>query len=240
MSNMRRLTFAQSTEKFLSLPDNLSPYTLIMLVGPVKPALLESLSLYSSQYSIPLFYMHSIGFYSHFSVQLPAHFPCVDTHPEPESVEDLRLLKPWPELTNFMQVKTHDIETVSDHEHGHIPYVLLLLYHLDVWKASHDGVPPQNYSEKKQFKSLIEHGARKSGAEGAGENFEEAMNAVNKSINPPQISSGLRAIFEAEECKVPTAEVLNSLFTFQRITDGRADAKLLGYCTCHSRLLFEI
>ena len=151
--------------------------------------------------------MHSIGFYSHFSVQLPAHFPCVDTHPEPESVEDLRLLKPWPELSNFMRVKTRDMDTISDHEHGHIPYLLLLLYYLDIWKESHGGEAPKNYQEKKAFKSLIEKGARRSGTEGAGENFEEAINAVNKSINMPRISSGLQSIFDAKECISPSAEV---------------------------------
>ena len=198
-------------EDFVNRQDVLLLYSLIMVMGPVRSVVLEKLSAHASQHSIPLFYMHSIGFYSHFSVQLPTHFPCVDTHPEPEETEDLRLLKPWPELTNFMRVKTRDMDTISDHEHGHIPYVLLLLYYLEVWKESHDRQPPSSYQDKKSFKTMIEQGARKSSAEGAGENFEEGMKAVNKSLNLPEISSGLRAIFETEECKYPTAEVRGTL-----------------------------
>lgn len=106
-----------------------------------------------------------------------------------------------------MKVKTGDIETISDHEHGHIPYLLLLLYNLDIWKQSHVGQPPANFQEKKLFKAQVEKGARKSSGEGAGENFDEAVKAVNKSLNPPEISSGLREVFEAEECKSPVGSV---------------------------------
>ena len=197
----------QSIEHFVSDAKALTPYTLILLIGPTKSNSLHILSSHCSEFSIPLFYVHSIGFYSQFSVQLPSHFPCVDTHPEPEAVEDLRLLKPWPELTNFMRVKTRDMETISDHEHGHIPYLLLLLYYLEIWKDTHNGKTPENFQEKKAFKAQVETGARKGSGEGAGENFEEAIKAVNKSLNPPEISSGLREVFEAEECKTPTANV---------------------------------
>lgn len=58
-----------------------------------------------------------------------------------------------------MKVKTRDIETIADHEHGHIPYLLLLLYNLDIWKVSHDGNPPANFQEKKLFKAQVEKGA---------------------------------------------------------------------------------
>lgn len=106
-----------------------------------------------------------------------------------------------------MRVKTHDLDTISDHEHGHIPYILLLLYNLEIWKDSHDGKPPSGFQEKKAFKAQVEEGARKSSSEGAGENFAEAVNAVNKSLNPAEISSGLHEVFEAEVCKTPTASV---------------------------------
>ena len=202
----------QTVENFVNDTNHLTPYTLILLIGSARSNIIERLSAYSTARSIPLFYIHSIGFYSHFSVQLPTQFPCVDTHPEPEAVEDLRLLKPWPELTNFMRVKTRDLDTISDHEHGHIPYLLLLLYHLEIWKQSHNDNPPNNFQEKKAFKAQVEKGARMRSAEGAGENFEEAIKAVNKSLNAPEISSGLREVFEAEECKTPAASVCDLPF----------------------------
>lgn len=106
-----------------------------------------------------------------------------------------------------MQVKTRDLGIISDHEHGHIPYLLLLLYNLEIWKKTHDSKPPNGFQEKKAFKAQVEEGARTSSAEGAGENFAEAVKAVNKSLNPPEIASGLREVFEAEECKTPTTSV---------------------------------
>lgn len=156
---------------------------------------------HASKAAIPLFYIHCIGFYSHFSVQLPAQFPIVDTHPDPASTQDLRLLQPWPELQAFQRAKTANLESLSDHDHGHIPYLLLLLHYLEVWKSSHDGKPPANYSEKKDFKALVENGARKNNAEGGEENYDEAAAAVLKSLNPPSISSGLREVFGSPLCK---------------------------------------
>ena len=161
------------------------------------------ISAYASANSIPLFYIHSLGFYSSFSVQLPSHFPIVDTHPDPASTQDLRLLNPWPALLEFTKHKTNQVEKLSDHEHGHVPYLLLLLHYLSKWRASHDGNPPSNYDEKKDFKSLVSSGARTSNAEGGEENFDEATAAVLKSLNPPSISSGLREVFDSAECRSP-------------------------------------
>ena len=133
-------------------------------------------------------------------MQLPPQFPIVDTHPDPASNQDLRLLHPWPSLIAFTLEKTADLDSQSDHDHGHIPYLLLLLHNLDVWKTSHSGQAPANYSEKKEFKALVEAGARRNNAEGGEENFDEASAAVLKSLNPPSISGGLREVFESECC----------------------------------------
>lgn len=134
-------------------------------------------------------------------MQLPAQFPIVDTHPDPASTQDLRLLNPWPELLEFLQKKTGKLSSLSDHDHGHVPYLLILLHFLNVWKASHEGQAPASYSEKKDFKALVESGARTNNAEGGEENFDEATAAVLKSLNPPSISSGLREVFEADDCQ---------------------------------------
>lgn len=134
-------------------------------------------------------------------MQLPAQFPIVDTHPDPTSTQDLRLLNPWPELLTLTREKTADLDLQSDHDHGHVPYLLLLLHYLNIWKASRKGEAPANYSEKKEFKAVVEAAARRNNSEGGEENFDEAAAAVLKSLNPPSISSGLREVFEAEDCK---------------------------------------
>ena len=150
-----------------------------------------------------------MGFYSHFSVQLPAQFPIVDTHPDPASTQDLRLLNTWPELDDFLHEKTDNLDSLSDHDHGHIPYLLLLLYYLKTWRSLHDGEPPSNYAQKKEFKTLVEKGARTNNAEGGEENYDEAAAAVLKSLNPHSVCSGLREVFDSPHCQNLHAQSAN-------------------------------
>lgn len=182
-------------------------YTLILIVSPTGLSSLERIASLAWKQLIPLFYIHSVGFYSQSSLQLPPQFPIVDTHPDPASTQDLRLLDPWLELAHFTRVKTADIENLSDHEHGHIPYLLLLLHYLERWKSTHDGRSPANYKEKTAFRELIRQGIRRDNPEGGEENFDEAVGSVLKSLNPPSISSGLRKIFEVDECVEPESDV---------------------------------
>ena len=183
---------------------------MIILTGPTRQdEVVKRVSKYASEHSIPFVYIHSVGFYSHFSVQLPAEFPIVDTHPDPASTQDLRLLNPWPELTAFMHKKTDDLETLSDHDHGHIPYSLLLLHYLDKWRASHDGKAPEHYKDKTAFRDMVRDGARRDNAEGGEENFDEAVGAVLKSLNPLSISSDLREVLDVAVCQIPKPESAN-------------------------------
>ena len=139
-----------------------------------------------------------MGFYSSFSIQLPPVFPIVDTHPDPTSTQDLRLLNPWPELS---KVVPKDLETLNDHDHGHVPYLLILLHCLEKWKSNHEGKPPENYKEKSAFREMVRNGIRTDNAEGGEENFDEAIAAVLKSLNPPSLNSGVREMFEMDQCK---------------------------------------
>lgn len=108
-----------------------------------------------------------------------------------------------------MKSKTKDLDTLSDHDHGHLPYLLLLLRFLDDWKQSHDGNPPGDYSEKKQFKTFIESKARTNNPEGGEENFDEAAASVLKSLNKPSLPSGLRTIFAELDNKQLDRDVSN-------------------------------
>lgn len=126
---------------------------------------------------------------------MPSEFPIVDTHPDPDSIQDLRLLAPWPELSAEVSA-LGDLSVLSDHDHGHVPYVLLLLHYLEGWKKSHSGKYPDTFKEKTQFRDLVRAGARTSNAEGGEENFDEAAGAVLKTITPPAIGAGCREMFE--------------------------------------------
>ncbi|KAH8728808.1 hypothetical protein GQ44DRAFT_646715 [Phaeosphaeriaceae sp. PMI808] len=189
----------EPVESWLLQPDALKPYTLIIVTAPIRPQLLAHLSEHANTALIPLFYVHSIGFYSHFSVHLPPAYPIVDTHPSPETTQDLRLLQPWPELLQFAQEKTTNMDDMAPGDYGHIPYLALLLYYLEEWKIQNGGKLPDSYKEKTEFRSNVSKAARTNNPEGE-ENFDEAVAAVLKSLNPPQASSAVKEIFATPEC----------------------------------------
>ncbi|KAK3061654.1 hypothetical protein LTS18_005713, partial [Coniosporium uncinatum] len=182
----------EPVESVLSRPDNLKPYSLILASSPIPPELLLIIQQHAEATHTPLFYIHSLGFYSHFSVHIPPDFPVVDTHPDPATLSDLRLLAPWPELTALMRKHTTDLDAMDHETHGHVPYVLLLLFYLEQWKESHNGKPPQNYREKTDFRETVRKGARTNNPEGGEENFDEAVGAVLKNLNMPELGSAVK------------------------------------------------
>ncbi|KAL2222255.1 hypothetical protein M432DRAFT_540833 [Thermoascus aurantiacus ATCC 26904] len=188
--------------ELLKRPDFLPQYKLVMISGPTKRSTLDAVCQAARELGIPVLYTHSVGFYSTFSLQLPAEFPVVETHPDPESTQDLRLLNPWPELA-AAGARISNLDSMDDHQHGHVPYILLLLHYLQKWKAEHDGNVPSNYKEKTEFREMVRAGARTNNAEGGEENFDEAVAAVLKSINPFSLRSTIRDIFEMEQCINP-------------------------------------
>ena len=186
---------------------DLSKYSLILLIGPARHSTARKISGTAWTLDIPVFYVHSIGFYSHFSIQLPRLFPILDTHPDPTSAQDLRLLRPWPELMEHMKTATNSLDEMSDHDHGHVPYVLLLLHYLEEWKEAHEGRMPETYKEKTEFRDMVRAGARTSNSEGGEENFDEAVAAVLKSLNAPSIPSGFADTVVIAESRAPSKEV---------------------------------
>lgn len=88
---------------------------------------------------------------------------------------------------------------MSPDDHGHVPYLALLLHYLEEWKKTHSGEAPQNYKEKTEFRTTVSQAARTNNPEGGEENFDEAVAAVLKSLNPPEVGSSVKEIFTAPE-----------------------------------------
>ncbi|KAA8908849.1 hypothetical protein FN846DRAFT_777021 [Sphaerosporella brunnea] len=181
-----------------------TPFTHIIVVSPFNTDDVLKLSP-----EIPTFLVHSIG--STAMLRISASTRCVvDTHPD--TLIDLRLLNPWEELSAMVAEKTKDLGIaekdggMSDHEHGHVPYVLLLLKFLEDWKAAHGGNPPSTYAEKNAFKDMIRNSMRMDVPGGSEENYEEAIAAVLKNIRAAEISSHTKAVLEDPRCINPTPE----------------------------------
>ncbi|KAF9253615.1 hypothetical protein LCP9604111_1141 [Penicillium roqueforti] len=192
--------YLKRIEELLVDPDFLPQHMLVIISGPMRRSTLVPLTQEAKQLGIPVLYLHSVGFYSTFSVQLPAEFPIVETHPDPESTQDLRLLNPWPELV-AAAANLNNLDTLDDHQHGHVPYILLLLHFLEQWKQSHEGNAPSNYKEKTEFREFVRSQTRTSNPEGGEENFDEAVAAVLKTIAPFSLRSSIREVFDMNQCQ---------------------------------------
>ncbi|KAK2810998.1 hypothetical protein FQN50_002591 [Emmonsiellopsis sp. PD_5] len=190
---------AKTIGELLKEPAFLKSFTIIIITAPMRQTTLKIIADAARELSIPLIYTHSVGFYSSFSLQLPAVFPIVETHPDPDSIQDLRLTNPWPELVQATE-KIENLESLDDHLHGHVPYLLLLLHYLEKWKTTHSGNVPSTYKEKTEFREMVRDAQRTDNPEGGEENYDEAVAAVLKSINPFSLRSNIREIFEMEQC----------------------------------------
>lgn len=137
-------------------------------------------------------------------------FPIVDTHPDPTATTDLRLLKPWPALEAFAKEKTSDLKSLSEHDLGHVPYLLLLLHFIQEWKNTHEGVAPTSYKDKTEFRELV----RKAAPNPDEENFAEAAAAVLKSLNPPKPSSSVLETLNAPEAHTANLTPTSPSFWF--------------------------
>ncbi|KAF2239975.1 hypothetical protein EV356DRAFT_438073 [Viridothelium virens] len=200
---------SEPLETFVAKPNVLQPFTHILITAPIALEILEKISNDARFQSRPVFYVHCVGFYAQLSLQLPDAFPIVDTHPDPEKMTDLRILWPFRELREFAARKTKDLGSMNDHDHGHVPYVLLLLHYLSIWKSQHNGRPPQNYKEKTEFRELVRSGTRRDNPEGGEENFDEAVGAVLKSLNLSEPSSAIKEIFDSAECCINEVQRTN-------------------------------
>ncbi|EAQ87977.1 hypothetical protein CHGG_04596 [Chaetomium globosum CBS 148.51] len=121
----------EDTKTLDSLLNDSPVFTVIMYTHPIRPEQLSRLEAYGQQHKTPLVAIHSAGFYSYFQINLPGAFPIVDTHPDETATTDLRLLNPWPELVAFAEELTKDIDGLDNFEHGHLPYVVILLHYLE-------------------------------------------------------------------------------------------------------------
>ncbi|RKF62917.1 NEDD8-activating enzyme E1 regulatory subunit [Erysiphe neolycopersici] len=169
-------------------------FSFILCTLPVQAEILSFIKNHTNNSKIPLILIHSLGFYSYFRSILPVTIPIVNTHPEAQANTDLRLLNPWKELSEFSQGLTKNIDQLNDHQHGHIPYVALLLHFLAEWKKSH-GSWPDSYSERMEFRKIVAASAR-TNTGGREENFDEAVAAVMRNIKIPTLSAAAQEVFE--------------------------------------------
>ncbi|KAH7173619.1 uncharacterized protein B0J16DRAFT_358744 [Fusarium flagelliforme] len=178
------------------LLSNSPTFTMILYALPLPEDQVQSIQNYAHQHRIPTIAVHSVGYYSYFKSTLPGTFPIVDTHPDETATTDLRLLGPWSELVEFSRGMTENIDGLDNHEHGHLPLVVILLHYLEQWQQTHDGAYPTSYADKTSFRKTVSEAMRTNNPEGGEENFEEAIAAVMKHVVAPSLPNSLQQVFD--------------------------------------------
>ena len=117
-----------------------------------------------------------------------AEVAVIESKPDNVQIDDLRVVTPFPELQNF--ALSFDMSSLDSQEHGHTPYVVILIQLLQKWRAEvrsppiiriniikHAGNIPKTTAEKDEFRQLIKSHARDFYKE---ENFNEAFKSAHK------------------------------------------------------------
>ncbi|MBN3319833.1 ULA1 enzyme, partial [Atractosteus spatula] len=153
---------------------------------------------------VPFLVCRTYGFIGYMRLVVKEH-SVVESHPD-NTLEDLRLDCPFPELKKH--IECHDLDNMDRKDHSHTPWIIVVAKYLENWCSEHNSQPPKNYKEKEAFRELIRQGIRKkeNGSPEDEENFDEAIKNVNTALNATKISSTVEDIFNDEQCKNITSQ----------------------------------
>ncbi|KAI6026547.1 hypothetical protein BKA83DRAFT_676286, partial [Pisolithus microcarpus] len=172
-----------------SNPDWLASFTVVIAHNLDSQILTKLSSLLWEHPSHPtLIVVRSAGFLAEFFIQVYEH-TIIESHSE--TPPPLRIDKPFPALKEH--ALSLDFASMDPTEHGHIPYVVILVRLLEDWKRSvmrqHDGNPPRTYSERQEFKKSILALKVKPDEENFDEAEAQAYRCWTETTVPPEIAS---------------------------------------------------
>ncbi|KAH7909098.1 hypothetical protein BJ138DRAFT_1127932 [Hygrophoropsis aurantiaca] len=171
-----------------SEPQWLTSFTLIIAHNLHSSILARLSSLLWKDHTYPaLMVVRSTGFLAEFFIQFHEH-TIIESHSE--TAPSLRIDKPFPALKEH--ALSLDYATMDPTEHGHIPYVVILVRALEEWKQSHEGNLPKTYEEKKQFKKGVLALKVKSDEE----NFDEAEAQSYRCFTETKVPSEISTLFD--------------------------------------------
>jgi amyloid beta precursor protein binding protein 1 len=129
----------------------------------------ENLCGIGDQLNIGMIFLRSYGMIGYLRSYKKEH-TCIQSKQADKEDDDLRLAEPFEELEKY--ALEFDMSGLDSLEHGHTPYVVILIKALKKWKDEHDGNMPKNFEEKDAFKAEVKAMARDASKEA---NFNEAI-----------------------------------------------------------------
>lgn len=185
-------------------PDFFKQFTVVITTS-LHQATLSRVARILWSCSIPLIVSRAYGLLGLIRIALPNH-EIIESHPD-NVHEDLRLDCPFVELAQFMEaIRLDELDNV---QHSNIPYLVILYKYLQQWRDDHNGLIPQNYHEKAEFKEIIRSGIRhnKDGVLHDEENFDEAIQNVNRAVFQYRIPLNVQTILDSSLCTSVSPEV---------------------------------
>ncbi|SPO25263.1 related to auxin-resistance protein [Ustilago trichophora] len=195
-------------------PNYFASFTVVISVNQTRSfdlALSEALwSLQPPSPQVPLLRVRSAGMLAQMQISLK-ELGIIETHPD--SVVDLRITRPFPELVDL--ARQFDLNTTDTMEHSHIPFPVILINKLAEWQSTNDGKLPTSKDRDAFVKSI--NASRLAGNPDA-ENFDEAVAALGKHLWRPLASNGIggggvpddvKAMFQDAACNDITPSSIN-------------------------------
>jgi NEDD8-activating enzyme E1 regulatory subunit len=168
--NLVQYDFASYFSTLLLRQSNATTTEKIVVVGSdLEPPLLHKLATVCTGGNISFIAVHSYGMMGIVRLQSP---PLALLNPKPrDAPPDLRLTRPFPALDEM--VRSICRTALSNHDHAHIPYPIILLQAMHEWKQrSNNDSGPTTYTEKQEFQSFVKSLSRNYDNE---LNFQEAV-----------------------------------------------------------------
>jgi amyloid beta precursor protein binding protein 1 len=144
-----------------------APKQILVVASDLEPLLLEEVAAACHAVKVPVIAVHAYGLVGIVRLQTPP-LPLMNPKPR-DGPPDLRLVQPFPALTELAE--SVPWEALESHQHGHVPYPLVLLKVAKEYKAANDGKLPSTFAEKRLFQEAVQSAARNFDGE---LNFQEA------------------------------------------------------------------
>lgn len=154
---------------------------------------IEQLSDISDSLNLSMIFLRSYGMIGYLRLYKKEH-TIIQSKPADVALDDLRLAAPFEELEKY--ALEFDMEPLDSMEHGHVPYVILLIKALNKWKESHDGKLPASFAEKDEFKETIKSMARDYSKE---LNYNEAVENAFKAFSYEPVPYNIQEILDDEK-----------------------------------------
>ncbi|KAF7760205.1 hypothetical protein Agabi119p4_10881 [Agaricus bisporus var. burnettii] len=177
-------------------------YTLV-IAHNLPQSQLETLSqlLWEDEDAPPLVVVRSAGFLAEFFIQQHEH-TVIESHSDDRP--SLRIDKPFPALLQYAQ--SLDLEALDPTEHGHVPYVYILIKAMEKWNQEHDGISPRGTVERNAYKDFVLQMKHKSDEE----NFDEAASQAYRSFLETKVPSEIAQLFD--DPKLQTLDAMSPPF----------------------------